>query len=239
MIEQNKVLAIVAHPDDEVLGCGGTLALHTDRGDECHILIMAEGLTSRSYQRNVEAYSEQLAQLNLTAQRAAQVLGIMDVRFAGFPDNRMDSIDLLDVVKAVEAVIDEIQPDVIYTHHYGDLNIDHQITHQAVMTAARPLPNSCIKKLLFFEVPSATGWNTPTASNVFIPQYYVDLSQKVSDNRNALECKLKALQVYESEMRPYPHNRSLEAVRHLASWRGSSVGLSRAEAFQVGRIVTK
>jgi LmbE family N-acetylglucosaminyl deacetylase len=163
----------------------------------------------------------------------------MDVRFAGFPDNRMDSIDLLDVVKAVEAVIDEIQPDVIYTHHYGDLNIDHQITHQAVMTAARPLPNSCIKKLLFFEVPSATGWNTPTASNVFIPQYYVDLSQKVSDNRNALECKLKALQVYESEMRPYPHNRSLEAVRHLASWRGSSVGLPRAEAFQVGRIVTK
>ena len=121
----SKILVIAAHPDDEVLGCGGTLAVHTARGDDCHILIMAEGLTSRSYQRNVEAYSERLAQLKLTAQRAAQVLGIMDVRFAGFPDNRMDSIDLLDVVKAVEAVIDEIQPDVIYTHHYGDLNIDH------------------------------------------------------------------------------------------------------------------
>ena len=107
------------------------------------------------------------------------------------------------------------------------------------MTAARPLPNSCVKKLLFFEVPSATGWNTPTPANAFIPQYYVDISQKVSNNENALERKLKALEVYESEMRPYPHNRSLEAVRHLASWRGSLAGLPSAEVFQVGRIVDR
>ncbi|WAS04156.1 PIG-L family deacetylase [Gloeomargaritales cyanobacterium VI4D9] len=233
-----KVLVVATHPDDEVLGCGGTLALHAARGDNCHILIMAEGLTSRSHQRDVEAHKEQLAQLRLTAQQACAVIGVKDVRFAGFPDNRMDSVDLLDVVKVVESVIEEIQPEIIYTHHYGDLNIDHQITHQAVMTATRPLPNSCIKKLLFFEVPSATGWNTPTATNAFIPQYYVDLSQKVSDNVDALERKLRALTVYESEMRPYPHNRSLEAVRYLAQWRGSLVGLPCAEAFQVGRILT-
>jgi len=234
---KQKVLVLAAHPDDEMLGCGATLALHAARGDNCHILIMAEGLTSRGHQRDVEAHKEQLAQLRLTTQQACAVIGVKDVRFAGFPDNRMDSVDLLDVVKTVEAVIEEIQPEIIYTHHYGDLNIDHQITHQAVMTAARPLPNSCVKQILFFEVPSATGWNTPTASNAFIPQYYVDLSQKVSDNENALERKLKALTVYGSEMRPYPHNRSLESVRYLAQWRGSLVGLLCAEAFQVGRII--
>jgi len=235
---KQKVLVLAAHPDDEMLGCGGTLALHSKQGDQITIMIMAEGITSRGQKRDVISWGEALTQLQQTARQAAQVVGISDIRFAGLPDNRLDSIDLLDIVKIIEQVTDDIQPTIIYTHHYADLNIDHKIVHQATMTAIRPVPNNPVKKLLFFEVPSATGWNTPTAQNVFIPQYYVDLSQKVNDDEDALERKLKALTVYGSEMRPYPHNRSLESVRYLAQWRGSLVGLLCAEAFQVGRIIS-
>lgn len=106
------------------------------------------------------------------------------------------------------------------------------------MTAARPLPNSSVRKLLFFEVPSATGWNTPTAQNAFFPQYYVDLSRKVNMSETALDYKLKALKIYESEMHPYPHHRSIETVQYLAYWRGSSIGIPSAESFQVGRIIS-
>ncbi|XFA72926.1 PIG-L family deacetylase [Thermosynechococcaceae cyanobacterium Okahandja] len=232
-----RVLVVAAHPDDEILGCGGTLALHSARGDRVTIMIMAEGITSRNQVRDVTLCGAKLTDLQQTAVQAAQIIGVSDVRFAGLPDNRMDSLDLLDIVKIIEQVIDDIQPEIIYTHHYGDLNIDHQITHQATMTAARPLPNSSVKKLLFFEVPSATGWNTPTPQNAFIPQYYIDLSKKINGSETALDYKLEALKIYESEMRPYPHNRSMKSVEYLAYWRGSSVGLLSAEAFQVGRIL--
>ncbi len=232
-----SVLVVAAHPDDEILGCGGTLALHVGRGDSCCILIVAEGLTSRSTKRDLEALKLKLEVLKNIARQAAQIIGINDIRFGGLPDNRMDSLDLLDVVKLIEEVIDDVKPNIVYTHHYGDLNIDHQLVHQAVMTAARPLPESTVKKILYFEVPSATGWNTPTSYNAFLPQYYVDLSQIVRNNKSALDIKLEALKIYESEMRPYPHNRSMGSVKHLACWRGSSVGLFSAESFQVGRII--
>lgn len=232
----NKVLVIAAHPDDEILGSGGTIALHTAKGDRVTILILAEGLTSRGLERNLEFWDAELKKLQNTARKAAEVVGVTDVRFGGLPDNRMDSINLLDVVKIIESVIDEIQPNIIYTHHYGDLNIDHQITHQAVMTAARPLPNSPVKQILFFEVPSATGWSAPT-QKIFIPQYYVDTSQVLSCGKTALERKIKALEIYSSEMRAYPHARSLKAIESLSILRGVMVGLKSAEAFQIGRIV--
>lgn len=233
----NKVLVIAAHPDDEILGSGGTIALHTAKGDRVTILILAEGLTSRGLERNLEFWDAELKKLQNTARKAAEVVGVTDVRFGGLPDNRMDSINLLDVVKIIESVIDEIQPNIIYTHHYGDLNIDHQITHQAVMTAARPLPNSPIKQILFFEVPSATGWNTPISENAFIPHYYVDISQSVNEFDTALDLKIKALEIYSDEMRLYPHARSIKSIVSLADFRGSSVGLLQAESFQVGRIL--
>jgi LmbE family N-acetylglucosaminyl deacetylase len=236
---KQKVLVLAAHPDDEILGCGGTLALHSAKGDQITIMIMAEGITSRSSVRDVTLCRAELTNLQQIALQAAQVLGVSDVRFAGLPDNRLDNLDLLDIVKIIEQVIDDIQPEIIYTHHYGDLNIDHQIIHQAAMTAARPLPNSSVRKLLFFEVPSATGWNTPTSQNAFIPQYYIDLSQKVNGSETALDYKLKALKIYESEMRPYPHHRSIETVQYLAYWRGSSIGILSAESFQVGRIISR
>ncbi|AXY67722.1 PIG-L family deacetylase [Thermosynechococcus sichuanensis E542] len=232
-----NIFVVAAYPDDEILGCGGTMALHSARGDKVTVLIMAEGITSRLQVRDVVSCRENLTKLQQTAIEANKVVGVSDVRFAGLPDNRMDSVDLLDVVKIIEKVMDDIQPEIIYTHHHADLNIDHQITHQAVMTAARPLPNSPIKEVLFFEVPSATGWNTPISGNAFIPQYYVDISQNINDFYTALDLKIKALEVYSNEMRSYPHARSIESIKALADFRGSSVGFLHSESFQVGRIL--
>jgi len=223
-----QILIIAAHPDDEVLGCGGTIAKHLQNGDEVHVLILAEGVTSRDEVRERESRAGELSQLAQAAQEAGRILGVKSVELYDFPDNRMDSVDLLDVVKVVERAIDKYKPDMVYTHHAGDVNIDHRIVHQAVVTACRPLPGQCVKTLLFFEVPSSTEWQTAGSALVFLPNYFVDIS-------NCLDKKLQALKVYESEMRPWPHPRSLLAVEHLARWRGAMVGVEAVEGFVLGR----
>ena len=223
------VAIIAAHPDDEVLGCGGTAIAHARRGDVVHILILAEGITSRDDSRNADARAAELVYWRDVARRAGTLLDVRSIEFAGLPDNRMDSVDLLDVVKRVEAFLAPLKPDRIYTHHGGDLNIDHRITHQAVLTAARPQgPGS--PTLLFFEVPSSTEWATPGSFPPFLPNWHQDIS-------DTLEAKLSALAVYESELRPWPHPRSIQAVRDLARLRGVQVGVPAAEAFMLGRLV--
>ncbi len=223
-----NVLIIAAHPDDEVLGCGGTIAKHILNGDEVHVVILAEGVTSRDKVRERESRVGELSQLAQAAQGAGRILGVHSVELHGFPDNRMDSVDLLDVVKVVETAIDRYKPDMVYTHHAGDVNIDHRIVHQAVVTACRPLPGQCVKTLLFFEVLSSSEWQTPGSAPAFLPNYFVDIS-------NCLDKKLQALEAYESEMRPWPHPRSLEAVGNLARWHGATVGVEAAEGFVLGR----
>jgi len=223
-----QILIIAAHPDDEVLGCGGTIAKHLQNGDEVHVLILAEGVTSRDEVRERESRAGELSQLAQAAQEAGRILGVKSVELYDFPDNRMDSVDLLDVVKVVERAIDKYKPDMVYTHHAGDVNIDHRIVHQAVVTACRPLPGRCVKTLLFFEVPSSTEWQTPGSAPAFLPNYFVDIS-------DCLDKKLQALKAYESEMRPWPHPRSFQAAEHLARWRGSMVGVEAAEGFVLGR----
>lgn len=223
------IAIIAAHPDDEVLGCGGTAIAHARRGDAVHILILAEGLTSRDERRDAQARAAELAAWRDTARRAGALLGAQSVAFAGLPDNRMDGLELLDIVKRVEAFLAPLKPHRIYTHHGGDLNIDHRLTHQAVLTAARPQgPGS--PALLFFEVPSSTEWATPGTFAPFLPNWHQDIS-------TALEAKLAALAVYADELRPWPHPRSIEAVRDLARVRGAQVGLPAAEAFVLGRMV--
>jgi LmbE family N-acetylglucosaminyl deacetylase len=223
-----QILIIAAHPDDEVLGCGGTIVKHLQNGDEVHVVILAEGVTSRDKVRERESRAGELSQLARAAQGAGRILGVQSVELYDFPDNRMDSVDLLDVVKVVETAVDRYKPDTVYTHHAGDVNIDHRIVHQAVVTACRPLPGQWVKTLLFFEVPSSSEWQTPGSAPAFAPSYFVDIS-------NCLDKKLQALETYESEMRSWPHPRSLAAVEHLARWRGSMVGVEAAEGFVLGR----
>jgi len=223
-----QILIVAAHPDDEVLGCGGTIAKHVQNGDKVNVLILAEGVTSRDKVREREHRAGELSQLAQAAQEAGRILGVHSLDLHDFPDNRMDSVDLLDVVKVVEAAIDKYKPGMVYTHHAGDVNIDHHIVHRAVVTACRPVPGQCVRTLLFFEVPSSTEWQTPGSAPVFTPNYFADIS-------NCWEKKLQALKAYESEMRPWPHPRSLSAVEHLARWRGAMVGVAAAEGFVLGR----
>lgn len=214
-----NILVVAAHPDDEVLGCGGTLARHVTSGDTVSALIIAEGATSRDKENR--SYVEELRS---SAHKAANILGFDRTEFLGLPDNRLDTLDLLDIIKDIEKVIKNIRPDTIYTHHGADLNIDHRITHEAVVTASRPVPGSMIKRLYCYETVSSTEWSTPAIGNAFQPQRYVDIS-------NNLEQKMSALSCYRQEMRPFPHARSMESVEALARVRGAQSGLNAAEAF--------
>jgi len=223
-----NILVIAAHPDDEVLGCGAAIARHAERGDTVHVVIMAEGATSRDQKRDREERRGELSELASAAHEAKEILGVSTLVLHDFPDNRMDSVDLLDVVKVVEHHIARVRPSLVYTHHAGDVNIDHRRVHEAVITACRPQPLHPVKTLLFFEVQSSTEWQTPGSAPPFAPNWFVDVS-------TTLDAKLKALQAYEAEMRPWPHSRSWEAVEHLARWRGASLGVAAAEAFVVGR----
>lgn len=225
-----RVLVVAAHPDDEVLGVGGTIIRHAQTGDTVRILLMAEGLTSRTDQRDVMNFQAELDALHKNAQSVAHTLGAESIKLAKFPDNRMDSVELLDVVKFIEKEIDDFHPEIVYTHHAGDVNIDHLQTHNAVVTACRSLPGNNVNELYFFETPSSTEWQMQTSDKAFLPALYVDIS-------SAFEQKIKALELYDSEMRDYPHPRSYKAVEILARYRGYAVGIELAEAFSVGRII--
>ena len=225
-----KILVVAAHPDDEVLGVGGTVMRHVAEGDTVHTMIMAEGLTSRSEVRDTAKDAEGLSALHAAAKRVADFMGVEKLTICDFPDNRMDGVELLDVVKRIEAEVDAFQPDIVYTHHAGDVNVDHQMTHDAVLTACRPLPGEPVREMYFFETLSSTEWQICTPDKVFLPNCYVDISDYIKK-------KIEVLHFYESEMRAYPHSRSYEAVNQLASLRGFTVGAMYAEAFEVGRII--
>lgn len=215
------VFVVAAHPDDEILGVGGTLARHVRDGDTVHMVIMAEGATSRTEQGqgDVEA-------LRQAARNAAEAIGAQPPLFAGFADNRMDGVDFLDVAQWLEQALGELHPDVVYTHHHGDLNVDHGVVHNAVLTAFRPLPGQAAPAIYTFETPSSTEWGRK--SEPFLAQHYVNIA-------DTLETKKAALAHYAMEMRAFPHPRSIEAIEALAKWRGAEAGMAAAEAFGVVR----
>ncbi len=221
----NKTILIVAaHADDEALGCGGTIARHVDKGDTVHAVFMTDGVTSRQ-----DSNSDDLNQRMAAASNAHKALGLKKIFYLGFPDNCMDSINLLDVVKELENLIQDVSPQVIYTHHHGDLNVDHCVTHQAVITACRPVPGSIVREIYGFEVLSSTEWAS-SRHQPFIPNVFVDIS-------DYLDRKLKALKAYGLEMRLPPHSRSLEHSECMAKHRGFSIGVEAAEAFAAIRII--
>lgn len=216
------VLIVAAHADDEVLGCGGAIARHVAEGDTVHLILMADGVTSRTGTINVD-----LERRDAAANESHKILGINSVQRLRFPDNSMDSIPFLKIVQELERAVEYISPSVIYTHHDGDLNIDHRITSRAVMTAFRPTPSCSVREIYCFEVMSSTEWAIPTQSP-FLPNYFVDISRY-------LNLKMDALHAYTAEMRKEPHSRSLTHLEHLARHRGHMVGFSAAEAFMAIR----
>ncbi|MBF0282756.1 MAG: PIG-L family deacetylase [Zetaproteobacteria bacterium] len=218
------VLVVAAHTDDEAIGCGGTIAKHVAAGDEVHALFLADGVTSR------EASTKQsMIKREVAAKKAQQILGISSSTCLGLPDNRLDTVALLDIVQSIEKQIQRRQPQVIYTHHYGDLNIDHRITHQAVITACRPQPGSSVREIYAFEVMSSTEWATPDLTP-FMPNTFIDITKYWHKKKEALER-------YVCEMRMEPHSRSISHLDVLTQHRGMSVGMERAEAFYLVRKV--
>ena len=218
------ILVIAAHPDDEVLGCGGTIAQLAQEGHDVYIAILGEGITSRYKQRG-QVDKTLIEALYARSRRVAELLGAKPPFMYDLPDNRFDTVPLLDVIKIVEELVERLRPQVIYTHHGGDLNIDHKITYDAVLTATRPMMGCPVKEIYAFEVPSSTEWAFETT---FSPDTYVDII-------DTLTRKTHAMQLYESEARPFPHPRSPQALQALATWRGSTIGVEAAEAFQTIR----
>jgi len=218
-----QILVIAAHPDDEVLGCGGTIARHVTEGDSVHILFLGDGVSSRG-----DSDPNLVNARKKSAVKACEALGAAIVGFEKVPDNMFDTVPLLDIARIVESAKKELNPKIIYTHHGGDLNIDHRITCQAVLTAFRPQPDEEFSEIRAFETNSSTEWSTSAIIPPFIPDTFVDISQYLDKLLNAYSC-------YAEEIREEPHARSLEALKIAALRRGREAGLHAAEAFMTLR----
>lgn len=220
----DKILVVVAHPDDETLGCGGTIAKHSHDGDEVNVVFLTHGIAARNDTTEADR------KLRLSAsQKAMAILGVKHIHQLDFPDNKMDSIPLLEIIQPLESIIAQFLPSTIYTHFAHDLNIDHQLTHQAVMTACRPQAGTSVRNIFSFEVLSSTEWASPSQPN-FIPQYIIDIN-------HYWDKKYQALQCYQEELRSFPHSRSNECIEALATLRGATHGFKKAEAFYVERML--
>lgn len=215
---KNNILVIAAHPDDEVLGAGGTILKHVKSKDKVTLIILSEGEASRGKQANTIKRQNQ-------AKRVSQLLGVANLHLEKLPDNEFDKISLLTITKTLERYIYSIKPNIIYTHNISDLNIDHQITAKSVITACRPQPNFFVKKILSFEVLSSTEWQF---AGSFCPNEFVNITEYIDK-------KIQIIKMYKDELRKYPHPRSAEGVRILARYRGMQVGFLFAEAFQIIR----
>ena len=219
----SNILVICAHPDDESLGLGGTLALHASQGDTVNVLMFATGQYGRDESK--KGVSERQKQ----GEKAFKILGVKNVDFYDFPDNEMDKISNLEITKSIEKIIKSFKPEIVLTHSNSDLNIDHRIIYNATLTATRPMNTSSVQEVISFEIPSSTEWNF---TSPFSPNMFVDISKE-------LKFKLKALSQYKSELKQFPHPRSLKGIEIIAKRWGTVCGYPAAEAFQIIRQIRK
>ena len=222
-----KILIIAAHPDDEVLGCGGTIARLSRAGHNVSVVLLGEGVTSRWKNRKAGS-SAQIKSLADQSRQAAEILGVSELTLYKYPDNRFDTVPLLDIVKTIESHIDNTKPQIVYTHHGADLNIDHSITVRAVLTATRPTAACPVKQLYAFEVPSSTEWVFHQMGTSFHPNVFMDVTE-------TLETKIDAIKAYKMEIKQFPHPRSIELLQINAQKWGSTIGVHAAEAFELIR----
>lgn len=217
---KENVLVIAAHPDDEILGSGGTLKKLINHGYNVITVIFAKG-------RKKEEDHMKQAMVD-----ANKHLGIEEVIFLEYPNLLLETFPLHVINKEIEILVEKYEPSIIFTHHYGDINKDHQILFQAVLTAARPLPGKKAIELICFETVSSSEWSEHTNDKTFKPNYFIDIT-------DTIDSKLESLKFYDLEMRPFPHPRSYKGVKYLARVRGMTVGVEYAEAFEIIRRVWK
>ena len=221
-----NILVIAAHPDDEVYGMGGTIAKRSEVGDEVHVLIVTDGCTAQY--RNDPRLPELLAQKRLEAQRANRILGVKQVHFGDLPDMRLDTVPHVEVNQLIEETVDAVAPDVVYTHFYGDVNLDHQMVYRSTLVAVRPVQGQTVRELYCYRVPSSTEWNPQLSHTAFLPNVMVDITDYAAR-------KEAALLAYQTEARAYPHPRSAQYVRETDRVCGLQWGIGSSEAFMLLR----
>lgn len=216
-----RVLVVAAHPDDEVLGCGGVLARHAARGDETQVVIATRGVS--------ELYDDdQVEQTRQELREAHRVLGVSSAQFLDFPAPRLDVVPGHELADAIGRVVRALVPELMYIPHRGDIHTDHQAVYRAALVAARPIDGCPVRKILSYETLSETEWAAPSGDQSFVPTVYVDIGEYLED-------KLQAMACYHGQMKAPPHARSLRSIEALARLRGSTVSLYAAEAFMLVR----
>lgn len=232
-LRNKKILVVVAHPDDELLGLGASMhKLITAYNCTIRTVILGEGITSRSDSRDLKRWEADLKIHRENIEQARASIGYESVKIYDFPDNRFDTVALLDLIKVIEKEKEAFNPEIIFTHHGGDVNIDHQRTFEAVMTSTRPMKHENVHTIITFETPSGTEWRASSDPKNFIPNFYIGISEE------DLQAKIVGMEAYEFEKRVYPHPRSPEALRILAQLRGLTVGKELAEAFCIIRCIS-
>lgn len=214
--ERMRVLVIAPHPDDEVLGTGGTIAKHSKRGDEVYLCIVTKAYTPDWSEKFIKNRPNEIAKAN-------NALGIKKTFFLDLPTVKLDTIPQKVLCDLISQCVTRVNPEIVYLPHRGDLNNDHRLVFQASLVALRPLEGGTVSKILSYETLSETEWGT-YSENMFVPNVYIDIADTLDD-------KLKAMSAYQSELREYPHPRSLEMIKVLAQKRGAEAGLTAAEAF--------
>lgn len=231
-LANKKIMLVVAHPDDELLGLGATMhRLIHEYGATVRVIILGEGITSRADKRDPDRWLKELEIHRANIREAQAAIGYQEVSIHDFPDNRFDTVALLDIIKIIEKEKSEFDPAVIFTHHGGDVNVDHQRTCEAVMTACRPMAHERVKTILAFETPSGTEWRSPADPRHFHPNVFFGVTEA------GIEAKIKGMESYEFEKRAFPHPRSPEALRIQAQRWGVAVGEAYAEAFVLLRAI--
>jgi len=230
--KKKKILIIAAHPDDELLGLGATMhKLINEKESIVRVIILGEGITSRSDKRDPKKWTEELKRHRENIEEARKSIGYESVGIYDFPDNRFDTVALLDIIKVIEKEKEIFKPEIIFTHHGGDVNIDHQRTFEAVITATRPMVHEKVHTVITFETPSGTEWISSSDPRKFTPNLFIEVSEE------NIEAKINGMESYEFEKRKYPHPRSPEALKILAQCRGVIVGKKFAEAFTIIRLI--